>query len=221
MLLVSTFRQEPILDPEHPYHHENLKEALLEAAIALIGEVGPHAFTLREVARRAGVSHNAPYRHFRDKDALLAAVATQGFQRLTDALREAASRGRTALERWKRSGRAYIAFAVRWPQHFTVMFDAAFIASDYPECAAAGKAAFDILLRLVADAQAAGELDGREPLPLALTSWALVHGLAKLAVSRRLPFEPARAVEFFDAFAAGVLERGMSPRSKMTRRPSR
>jgi AcrR family transcriptional regulator len=63
-----------------PYHHGNLREARLEAAIHLIGEVGPTAFTSREVARRAGVSHNAPYRHFRDKDDLLAAFATEGFE---------------------------------------------------------------------------------------------------------------------------------------------
>ena len=72
--------------PKRPYHHGNLKPALLEAAVALIGEVGPAAFTLREVARRAGISHNAPYRHFREKDELLAAVATEGFHRLADAL---------------------------------------------------------------------------------------------------------------------------------------
>ena len=64
------------------YHHENLRETLLSAAISLIGEVGPTAFTLREVARRAGVSHNAPYRHFRNREDLLAAVASQGFREL-------------------------------------------------------------------------------------------------------------------------------------------
>ena len=73
-----------------PYHHGNLREALLEAAIRLIADVGPTGFTLREVARRAGVSHNAPYRHFRDKDDVMEAVATQGFQELTEAMLEAA-----------------------------------------------------------------------------------------------------------------------------------
>ena len=68
-----------------PYHHGNLREALLEAAIRLIAEVGPTAFTLREVARRAGVSHNAPYRHFHDREDLMAAVAAQGFRELTPA----------------------------------------------------------------------------------------------------------------------------------------
>src|SRR3981081_3161087 len=73
-----------------PYHHGNLREVLLDAAIRLISEVGPAGFTLREVARRAGVSHNAPYRHFRDRDDLMATVATQGFQELTQVMLRAA-----------------------------------------------------------------------------------------------------------------------------------
>ena len=73
-----------------PYHHGNLKHALLEASLGLIREIGPRAFTLREVARRAGVSHNAPYRHFRNKEELLAAVAAEGFDRLTESMLEAA-----------------------------------------------------------------------------------------------------------------------------------
>src|SRR5580700_9985299 len=76
-----------LMSAERSYHHGNLKEVLLDAALALISEVGPQAFTLREVARRAGVSHNAPYRHFRDKDELLAVVAVQGFERLTAAMK--------------------------------------------------------------------------------------------------------------------------------------
>ena len=71
-----------MIDPQ-PYHHVDLRKTLLEAAVALIGEAGPRGFTLREVARRAGVSHNAPYRHFAGKDELLVAVAQEGFGRLT------------------------------------------------------------------------------------------------------------------------------------------
>ena len=79
-----------------PYHHGHLREALLEAAVRLIAEVGPTAFTLREVARRAGVSHNAPYRHFRNREDLIAAVAAQGFRELTRAMTDAAAHHRAA-----------------------------------------------------------------------------------------------------------------------------
>src|SRR5271154_2730714 len=84
---------------KRPYHRVNLTQSLLDSAVALIGEVGPQAFTLREVARRAGVSHNAPYRHFRDKDDLLAAVAAEGFERLTASMTEAMAEGHAAEER--------------------------------------------------------------------------------------------------------------------------
>jgi len=199
---------------QRPYHHGNLRDALLEAAVALIAEVGPRSFTLREAARRAGVSHNAPYRHFRDKDELLAAVAAQGFERLTQAMNEAASQGRTALERWKLSGHGYIAFALRWPEHFTAMFDAVFDPAKYPECAAAGQAAFGALLSFITEAQAQGALASGDPLPSALTSWSMVHGLAKLAISNRLPMETAQVLGFFHDFVGDVLRRGLAARSE-------
>src|ERR1700681_1736408 len=129
-----------------PYHHANLRKTLLDAAVTLIGEVGPAAFTLREVARRAGVSHNAPYRHFRDKDALLAAVAAQGFRELTRAMREAGERQSKALDRLKQSGLAYVAFAIRRAEHFTVMFDAPVIACKDPEYLKASQEAFNTLV---------------------------------------------------------------------------
>src|SRR5208337_5575708 len=100
MLLLSTSSvTKGAMAAKRPYHRVNLKQSLLDSAVALIGEVGPQAFTLREVARRAGVSHNAPYRHFRDKDDLLAAVGSQGFDRLTEAMKNAMAKGRTAGER--------------------------------------------------------------------------------------------------------------------------
>src|SRR6195256_264747 len=120
-----------------PYHHGHLREALLQAAIQLIAEVGPAGFTLREVARRAGVSHNAPYRHFRDRDDLMAAVAAQGFRELTQAMMEAAGQPSDTLDRLKRAGLGYVAFALRRPEHFTVMFDAPISKRKHPDSAAA------------------------------------------------------------------------------------
>src|SRR5258707_14602277 len=103
-----------------PYHHGHLREALLQAAIQLIAEVGPAGFTLREVARRAGVSHNAPYRHFPDREDLLAGGAAQGFRELNGAMLEAGRRQRNSVGRLKRPGLAYREFALRRPEHFTV-----------------------------------------------------------------------------------------------------
>src|ERR1700676_657489 len=106
-----------------PYHHANLRKTLLDAAVTLIGEIGPKAFTLREVARRAGVSHNAPYRHFASKDDLLIGVASEGVERLTTLMKRSLERGASSLERLQLCGSGYVDFALRWPHHFLVMFD--------------------------------------------------------------------------------------------------
>jgi AcrR family transcriptional regulator len=170
-----------------PYHHGNLQEALLDAAISLISEVGPAGFTLREVARRAGVSHNAPYRHFRDKDALLAEVAAQGYKELAKAMTHVADRQADALEGLKQAGLAYVSFALRRPEHFTVMFDAPFPKDSHPIAAKASEDAFSVLLCLVKNCQKNRQLPDRDDLDFALFAWAMVHGVAKLAITQRLP----------------------------------
>src|ERR1700687_5492875 len=109
--------------PRRPYHHGNLREELLQGAVRVIAELGPAAFTMREVARKAGVSHNAPYRHFQDKEALLAAVAAEGFDRLTESMRKTAQPAPGATERLRLAARGYVKFSLRFPEHFSVMFD--------------------------------------------------------------------------------------------------
>jgi AcrR family transcriptional regulator len=183
-----------------PYHHANLREELLLAAIRLIAEVGPTAFTLREVARRAGVSHNAPYRHFRDRDDLMAAVAAQGFRELTLAMVEASARQSDPVERLKRAGLGYVAFALRRPEHFTVMFDAPRSRRKHPESSEAGDQAFATLLGLVKGCQDAGRLPSGDSHQMALLAWTMVHGIAKLAITGRLPFHSANEVLRFAEF---------------------
>jgi AcrR family transcriptional regulator len=183
-----------------PYHHGNLREALLEAAIRLIAEVGPTAFTLREVARRAGVSHNAPYRHFQDRDDLMAAVAAQGFRELTRAMIEAAAPKSDALERLKHAGLAYVTFALRRPEHFTVMFDAPISKRKHPDSAAAAEESFATLLGFVKGCQDAGRLPSGELRQMALLAWTMVHGIAKLATTGRLPFSSSSDVLKFAGF---------------------
>jgi len=191
-----------------PYHHGNLKEELLEAAIDLIAEVGVQAFTLREVARRAGVSHNAPYRHFQDKDDLLAAVAAQGFERLTGSMHRAMSEGRNAEDRFRLCGRGYLQFALRWPQHIHVMFDLPTPKKVNTEYKQAGERAFQTLLDCVVALQTEGGLPPGDPLPLAILAWSTVHGLAKLTIAGRLPFNQAQALDFTNLIAK-TLKQGL------------
>jgi len=202
-----------------PYHHGNLKPALLEAALQLISEVGPAAFTLREVARRAGISHNAPYRHFREKDELLAAIAAQGFERLGDALANpgpwksgaGSGAGKPALERFQASGLAYVRFALNAPEHLLVMFDWPLTPAHYPNLAASAERAFSILVGLVQGAQTEGSLPPGDAMEQACIAWSMVHGVAKLAISHRLPFRNEAEALSFAARSIQALYDGMAP----------
>jgi len=192
------------------YHHGSLKKALLEAALALIRKSGSSAFTLREVARRAGVSHNAPYRHFRHKEELLAALAAEGFDRLTESMTKAAEPASTAMDRFRATGRGYVAFALRNPQHFTVMFEIPWQFDSYPQTQAAGARAFGTLVRHVEVCQTEGALPSGDPMPFALLAWSMVHGVAKLAISGRLPLAGSAAVLKFTDAATAALARGLA-----------
>jgi|HubBroStandDraft_1064217.scaffolds.fasta_scaffold173935_2 AcrR family transcriptional regulator len=191
------------------YHHGNLKQLLLDSAVALVAEAGPRAFTLRELARRAHVSHNAPYRHFKDKNDLLAAVAAQGFDLLTSAMTRDMAKGGTALERLSLAGRGYVRFALNWPQHILVMFEAPTTNPARPEYEASGLRAFQILLDAIVAVQAEGGLPSGDPHPFAIVAWAAVHGLAKLAIAGRLPFDARETLRFTD-YLTLALSQGMS-----------
>ena len=195
------------MQAKRPYHHGHLREALLDAAAELIGAAGEE-FTLREVARRAGVSHNAPYRHFRDKEDLLEAVAAQGFERLTASMRQAMRRGSSAEERLHLAGLGYVRFALRWPRHIFVMFELPLKRAPSEEYAAAANESFATLLQVVAAAQAEEKLPAGDPVPLALAAWCAVHGLAKLAISGRLPFGGTSTLRF-TRYLTAVLEGGL------------
>ena len=197
---------------ERRYHHGNLKETLIESALGLIAELGPAGFTLREVARRAGVSHNAPYRHFADKQALLAVLAAEGFDRLTASMQAAIKPGAAPLERLNQAGRGYVAFALRWTQHFAVMFDVPLAHEKYPALTASGACAFDVLLNLVRECQDAKLFEAGDPQRLALLAWSLVHGVAKLAIGGQFPDASKKHVLEFCDFATHSLERGIAVR---------
>ena len=202
----------PMVERSRTYHHGNLKRALINAAVTLIGEVGPRGFTLREVARRAKVSHNAPYRHFRDKEDLLAAVGMQGFRRLTKAMKRAAKTGSTPQERLRLCGRGYVGFALRWPQHFQVMFDLPSDKDRHVEYVAIGKEAFATLLNIVVECQQSGALEEGDSQNVSFIMWSMVHGIAKLAISHQLPFRNADLLEFTDTVSR-VLLSGLARKS--------
>jgi AcrR family transcriptional regulator len=169
-----------------PYHHGNLRAALVDPALELVEREGAEALTLRAVARAAGVSPAAPYRHFTDKRALLAAVAEEGFRLLASALRGARDDGADARARFRARGLAYVGFATRHPSHFRVMFGRELAdRSGYRGLQDAAQAAFDALVEGVTDAQRAGAMREGDPRELGLTAWATMHGLAMLFLDGR------------------------------------
>lgn len=188
------------------YHHGNLKEALLRAALELIAQKGPAGFTFAEAARWAGVSPAAPYRHFRDRDELLANVALRGFELFETALARAWDNGRpdtsTAFDRL---GKAYLAFARTQPAYYSAMFEAGIPVASSPELREAGDRAFAVL-RAAADRLCA-EIPAQSRPPTLMVSlhiWAISHGIASLfgrgdAAQRTLPMSPEELLE------AGVL----------------
>jgi len=183
------------------YHHGNLREALLESALQLIAEVGPAGFTLRELARRTGVSHNAPYRHFRDRDEVMAKVTVQGFKELTQAMLRGSQSGAGAIDRLKRAGLAYISFALQRPEHFTVMFDAPTrVRTDYADAAEASEEAFNTLLSFVKSCQDERQLPSGNTHEFAMLAWSMVHGVAKLATTGRLPYTSTAEILKFAEF---------------------
>jgi AcrR family transcriptional regulator len=179
------------------YHHGDLRRALLDASLRLIAEEGFGALSLREVARRAGVTHAAPYRHFADKEALLAAVAEEGFRAMTAQMKQEMAPCTAPLERLAACGVAYVVFAVRHAAHFRVMFGPHFTQPLAPQREDVN--AFGVLMEALVEAQRAGDLPRGDPRQLALTCWSLVHGLANLWVDRQL--EPMGFIGGVEALA--------------------
>lgn len=171
------------------YHHGDLRQALVDASLALIAEEGFGALSLREVARRAGVTHAAPYRHFADKEALLAAVAEEGFRAMAARMKERMAAHQDPRARLGACGVAYILFAVEHPAHFRVMFGPHFTRP--VSLATSDAESFGLLVESLTEGQRAGAILPGEPRDLALLCWSFVHGLASLLVDGQLgPMEP-------------------------------
>lgn len=172
-----------------PYHHGDLAAELLRCAADLLETEGLAALTLREVARRAGVSHNAPYRHFPDLRALLAALAAEGFRRLDERMAASPPAG---------MGEAYVAFALAHPQRYHLMFSGTLPYQEHPQLREAALASHEGLV-----AAFRSRADLTDPEAAAAAAWSLVHGLSQLLLSGHLA--RARAGASPEAFARRVL----------------
>ena len=185
-------------DEPRGYHHGNLREALIHAALALIAKKGAAGFTFAEAARFAGVSPAAPYRHFRDRDELMASVALRGFEQFEAALARAWDDGRPdAFVALERLGNAYLEFARTQPAIYSAMFEAGVPVGADPALREAGDRAFAVLRVAANKICATMPAAGRPPaLMVALHIWAMAHGTASLfdrgdGARRALPMSPA------------------------------
>jgi AcrR family transcriptional regulator len=162
------------------YHHGDLRAALLRAALELLAERGEAGISLREVARRAEVSHNAPYRHFADREALLAALAEQGFSELLVRMQDAAG-GLAAAQRLAALGRCYVAFALEQRGLFRLMFAGALERGRYPQLQESAARLHGQLELAVA------ALEVPDTAVASLSAWSLVHGLSQLLLDGQVP----------------------------------
>jgi len=168
------------------YHRENLKQDLLGEALHVIRTSGAHSLSLRELARRLNVSHMAPYRHFRDKEDLLAQIIAEGFFILRQGFDRAATESKSLEDKFARMGRAYLEFCERHPDHARLMFGG-FVAdfSQHPECLRSGESAYQALLNMVIEMQQAGMARSGDPVPIANLIWSTVHGFSMLWIERQ------------------------------------
>jgi AcrR family transcriptional regulator len=194
------------------YHHGALRSALVQASIALAREGGPDRVILREAARAAGVSHSAAYRHFADREALLAEVARFARNELAAEMRRQVNRKKDARRRLRAVGTAYIDFALTEPGLFRTAF------TSHP-ATSGGRGddgatdPFDVLGQVLDEAQAAGLLDPHRRAGAEIAAWSAVHGLAGLLVDGPLPTSAA-GIKFSREQVLDLIERGLLNRTQ-------
>ncbi|WP_372603578.1 TetR/AcrR family transcriptional regulator [Actibacterium sp.] len=183
------------------YHHGNLKQALVDAALALIEEKGPQGFTLSEAAKKAGVTPAAVYRHFAGRDDLIAEAARQGYQIFADLMEYAYEKGQpSAKASFEATGRAYLAFARKYPGHYMAMFESGVPVNASPDLALVAARANGVLERAATDLLHYLPPDKRPPAAMfSAHIWAMSHGVVELyargAPGARTPFSPEELLE--------------------------
>ncbi|MDA0347102.1 MAG: TetR/AcrR family transcriptional regulator [Verrucomicrobia bacterium] len=187
-----------ILTKGSKYHHGDLKNSLIRCGLEILSEDGKQGLSLRKVAKKAGVSEAAPYRHFKDKEALVAAIAEQGFIRLAALLDSvAAKHSEDAKSLFFQSGLAYVQFARQNPDSMRVMFRLRNVDGgvEYPALQEAADEAFSFLIDMVEYCQQAGLARLGHPMPLALSAWSAVHGLSMLLIDNYISKEALQGTE--------------------------
>jgi AcrR family transcriptional regulator len=191
------------LSTSKSYHHGDLRAALLETTLALVDESGVEGLSLREVSRRTGVSHTAAYKHFSDKAALVRALVSDAFIEFEAALRVGRDAGADPLDALRRIGVAYVVFAHEHRTQFKMMFRPELTGIDRHEPLEPGLGAYNVLVDGVANAFAAGMMQG-DPETVVLASWSIVHGLGALIVDGPSAAFPTTTREI-EAMADAVL----------------
>lgn len=209
---VKTSPAKPAPARKRAYHHGDLARALVTAALEVIGKRGPEAFTLREVAGAVGVTHGAAYRHFADKEALLAAVAEEGYRGLAQKLASATGAANAAVtdppDRIRALAGAYIEFAMARPAHYRVMWGPR-VNEDgrFPSLETAISEAFALVIAEFERGQAAGAFRDDPARDLAIAFWVAAHGYVELVLRRRLKVKSeAVAVAYFQGLLAPFLD---------------
>jgi len=183
------------------YHHGNLKQALIDAALTLIETKGPTGFTLSEASKTAGVTPAAVYRHFDGREDLIAEAARQGYDMFADLMEFAYQSGQpSAIAAFGATGRAYLAFAQKYPGHYIAMFESSISVNRTPELAAASKRANDVLEKAAADLSEHIPVEKRPPESMfSAHIWAMSHGVVELfarnSPGHASPFPPEDLLE--------------------------
>ncbi len=190
--------------PAGRYHHGDLRRALVEEGLTLLAESGDNGFSLRELARRVGVTANASYRHFANKEALLQALASEGFRRLSAAQREAEA-GAADGDQLLAAGRSYIRFAHQHPALFGLMFSVIPPQRRGDELSEASRASFEALRQAVARGWPGAAPEPARVTRAALRAWALVHGLSQLSLDGQLDWLEEDPLDLAQSVLAGAV----------------
>ena len=187
------------------YHHGDLRNALIDAGITLLAEKGIAGLSLRQLARKVGVSHNAPYMHFKDKETVLAAIASQGFEKLALAIDDSLQGldHVPIFDRLQAISLAPVRFALAHPHHFEVMFGS-LPATNYPDMLETSLKAFGKLIAVIRAGYDSGELITQEPEHMALVLWTHVHGLSSILIANQIPPDMLADVAIDDMVYANI-----------------